>query len=384
MVIEQRKWTKDAGWEVLQEVTFPEPPQLVFAFGGRAVIREPKRFGEIKALYPSAAIVMCSTAGEIFADEVNDNSISLAAVRFEKTTVRTTMLDISSISDSYSVGARLADELPGENLTHVCVFSDGLIVNGSSLSKGLDQGLAHDISITGGLVGDGPNFEKTLVGLNGPPAPNKVVAIGFYGTNLSVGYGSFGGWERFGPDRIITKSNGSTLIEIDGQPALSLYKDYLGDQAKNLPGSGLLFPIGIETTHSNGKPIQVVRTLLSVDEKNQTMTFAGDMPEGAVAHLMKANLEQIIDAAGTAAKMSAASYAGTQPDLAILISCVGRKLVLKDRAVEEVDAVRSALGGKVALTGFYSYGEICPFDPSEKETHLHNQTMTITTFKELA
>jgi hypothetical protein len=69
------------------------------------------------------------------------------------------------------------------------------------------------------------------------------------------------------------------------------------------------------------------------------------------------------------------------PDLAILISCVGRKLVLKQRVEEEVESVRNVLGARTVLSGFYSYGEIAPFLPSAK-CELHNQTMTITTFAE--
>ena len=69
------------------------------------------------------------------------------------------------------------------------------------------------------------------------------------------------------------------------------------------------------------------------------------------------------------------------PDLALLISCVGRKLILKQRIEEEVDGVREALGATTKLTGFYSYGEISPFTPGAK-CELHNQTMTITTFLE--
>jgi hypothetical protein len=112
------------------------------------------------------------------------------------------------------------------------------------------------------------------------------------------------------------------------------------------------------------------------------MTFAGDMPEGATATLMKANFERLIDGATGAATMSRSSITDN-PDLAILISCVGRKLVLKDRVEDEVIAVESVLGKQTAMTGFYSYGEICPQVPTEKQCALHNQTMTITTFKEV-
>ena len=111
------------------------------------------------------------------------------------------------------------------------------------------------------------------------------------------------------------------------------------------------------------------------------MTFAGDMPAGAYARLMKANFDRLIDGAAGAAKVSYEAVGSIAPDLALLISCVGRKMVLQQRIEEEVEGVRDVLGRHTVLTGFYSYGEISPFTPSAR-CELHNQTMTITTFAE--
>jgi hypothetical protein len=217
-----------------------------------------------------------------------------------------------------------------------------------------------------------------VVFLDSLPAVGRVAAIGFYGSRLKVGYGSLGGWDPFGPERLITRSSGNILYELDGQPALPLYKKYLGEHAAGLPATGLLFPLSVRTTHEQG---EVVRTILAIDEAQQSMTFAGDMPKGAYARLMKANFDRLIDGAHGAAKTSYESIGSSSADLAILISCVGRKLVLKQRTEEEIEAVRQVLGDRTVLAGFYSYGEICPSAPNAN-CALHNQTMTITTFSE--
>jgi hypothetical protein len=259
------------------------------------------------------------------------------------------------------------------------------------------------VQVTGGLAGDGPRFERTLVLADGQPTEGVVAALGLYGEALRVGYGSLGGWDTFGPKRIVTRSHGNVLHELDGKPALELYKTYLGEHAAGLPATGLLFPLSIGRP---GEPRTVVRTILAVDEAEQSLTFAGDVPEGSVAQLMKANFERLIDGAADAAKAASTGapapsvgeappaptqgladvlpdtlQAGPAPELAVLISCVGRKLVLKQRTEEEVESVRDVLGIGVALTGFYSYGEICPAAPNA-DCELHNQTMTITTFRE--
>ena len=210
-----------------------------------------------------------------------------------------------------------------------------------------------------------------------------MIGVGFYGSALKVGYGSLGGWDPFGLERTITRSKDNVLYELDGQPALKLYKEYLGEeQAKGLPGTGLLFPLRLRMK-SGGKEAEVVRTILAVDEKEQSMTFAGDMPEGTQVSLMKANFDRLVDGAAGAASMSVESLGSNKAQLAILISCIGRKLVLKERVEEEIEAVRGVIGNEAAIIGFYSYGELCPVAATEKQCELHNQTMTITTFREM-
>ncbi|HEY4521117.1 MAG TPA: FIST N-terminal domain-containing protein [Candidatus Paceibacterota bacterium] len=381
MKIEQKSWTKDVGWVDLSKEKISVPPQLVLMFAGRQLLEEGERFKEVRALYPDSHILTCSTAGEIIATQVRDNSVALTAVFFEKTTVKFTQASIESNKESLEVGKKLASDLLGQDLVHAMVFSDGQKVNGTQLVQGFNTVLPPDVSVTGGLVGDGADFKKTLVGLDESGREGNVVAIGFYGTALRVGYGSLGGWDPFGLERTITKSEDNVLYELDGKPALELYKEYLGEQAKDLPGSGLLFPLRLRIKNG-GKEVEVVRTILGVDEAKQSMTFAGDMPTGAQATLMKANFERLIDGASGAGSMSIEPLGSSRAELAILISCIGRKLVLKERVEEEIEAVQAEIGEGVPMIGFYSYGELCPVASTEKQCELHNQTMTITSFRE--
>ena len=383
MKIELKYWTKEEGWTTHSGSLEGNTPQLVLVFGGRAVLEDAKHYEELKSSYPNSKILMSSTAGEIIDTTVRDNSLALAAIYFEKAKLEFSETSIENAEQSEAKGEELAKNLPKEGLIHAMVFSDGLKVNGTGLVKGLIDNLPQSVSITGGLVGDGADFKKTVVGLDKVPTDGNIVLVGFYGESLKISYGSLGGWDSFGPKRLITKSKNNVLYELDNKPALSLYKQYLGDQAKDLPSSGLLFPLNLYLESENGGKVEVVRTLLAIDEKEQSMTFAGDLPEGSYVSLMKANFERLVNGAMGAAAMSTEAFSDTEPDLAILISCVGRKLVLKDKIEEETEAVRKELGAKTAIIGFYSYGEISPVAPTEKQCRLHNQTMTITTFKEV-
>jgi hypothetical protein len=333
---------------------------------------------ELNQVYPAAHIVGCSTAGEICDTQVLDDSLVATAIWFEHSRVQLASVCLDTVSDSYAAGQLLARALDPEGLVHVLVFSDGLQVNGSLLVDGLVAHLPPSVTATGGLSGDGARMQRTLVCAGGPPEVGVIAVVGLYGDRLSVGYGSMGGWDPFGPERIITRSSGNVLFELDGQSALGLYKRYLGDSVNELPLSALRFPLTVREANSQNS---LVRTVLAVDEDDQSMTFAGDVPEGSYARLMTANFDRLVDGAMGAARTTCEAVGASSPDLALLISCVGRKLVLQQRIEEEVEGVREVLGPKPVLAGFYSYGEISPFTPNAT-CELHNQTMTITTFSE--
>ena len=326
--------------------------------------------------FPKSTITGCSTAGEISGIHVNDRSVSLTAIELEKVRLDLAQVKVENMKFSYKAGRELGHALKHEDLRHMLVFSDGLNINGADLVSGL-RSILPDVSITGGLAGDGSNFNSTFVIANQKINSNCIVGLGFYGEALKVGYSSKGGWDSFGIERLVTKSHKNVLYELDGLPALEVYKSFLGEEAKNLPSSALLFPLRMRDNESD-KPL--VRTVLSVDEENQSMTFAGNIHQGSYVRLMKANIDRLINGAGISAQI-AQDIIKESADLAILISCVGRRLVLKQLIEEEVEAVRDVIGDKPEITGFYSYGEIAPngeFSPCE----LHNQTMTITTLTE--
>ena len=379
MKLEQTSWTASGGWKP-HAPGGVEDAGLVLVFGGTTWIEDGAPLADVRAAYPDAFVFGCSTAGEICDTNVADDSVVATAVHFDRTQIRYAGIRMIEVGDSYRAGQRLAEKLPPVGLVHVFVLSDGLQVNGSDLVKGLAAGLPAGVSVTGGLSGDGDRFEKTFVVFDGKASADAVGVIGLYGDALRVGYASLGGWDSFGPERLITRSEGNVLYELDGRPALDLYKEYLGEHASGLPSTGLLFPLSLRTEDGD---TPVVRTILGIDEEHQGMIFAGDVPEGAYARLMKANFDRLIDGAVGAARTSQRAVRSAQPELAILISCVGRKMVLKQRIEEEVEGVREVLGPDTALTGFYSYGEISPFTPSAK-CELHNQTMTITTLSERA
>jgi len=378
MKSEQRVWTESGGWSDPWGDGLDSAAAIVFVFGGSDRMRSGDGLAELKALYPGAPFFGCSTAGEISGVSVSDDTLVATAVSFRSTHVQLRSVTFTGDPDSRAVGLNLASELPREDLVHVMALSDGLHINGSDLVRGLLSGLPENVGLSGGLSGDGGRFQETFVIGDEGPAMRTVSVLGFYGPDIRISCGSEGGWDPFGPERVITRSEGAVLYELDGKPALNLYKLYLGEYASGLPATGLLFPLSIRSVNGD---YSVVRTILQVDEATGSLTFAGDMPTNYRARLMKAGHERLLDGAEAAAQ---ACIKQDEPaaDLAILISCVGRKMVLNQRIEEELEGVRQVLGPDVTLAGFYSYGEMSPMTNSSR-CELHNQTMTVTTFREV-
>ncbi len=374
----QQKVRKNGEWDV-HGPDEAAGAQLVLVFGSERSLREPATWSRLQAFYPYARIVGCSSAGEIAGVRVLDDSVTATAITFDNSHATIAGVQLTEAADGEALGSLLASRLPAQDLVHVLVLSEGLNVNGSALVCGLAAGLPAGVAITGGLAGDDVRFERTAVCIDGPATTAQIAAIGLYGPQLRIGHGSLGGWDSFGPERQITRARGNVLYELDGESALDLYKRYLGDDAAGLPAAGLNFPLAIRAANPDSTP--VVRTILAVDEQARSMTFAGDVPTGWRARLMQATFERLLDGATGAARASRPHPDCDKTDLAILISCVGRKLVLKQRVEEEIEAVREVLGKNTALTGFYSYGEIAPLAPATR-SELHNQTMTITTISE--
>jgi hypothetical protein len=356
---------------------------LVLYFGSRGDLENEQRYLELRTRFPEAHIVGCSTGGQILGDEVFDDEIAAVALSFRATRLRLASEGVAAAGFSRRAGEALGRKLAAEDLSAIFVLSDGLNVNGSDLVAGIAGMVGSAVPVTGGLAGDGPRFQATLVGADGPPRDHLVAAVGFYGDAVQIGFGSAGGWDVFGPRRRVTRSSGNVLYELDGEPALDLYERYLGEEdAKGLPSTALLFPLRV---YEPDRPDHdIVRTILSIDREARSMTFAGDVPEGWVAQLMRGHFDRLAAGAATAARKAVGDAhppAGEQ--VALLVSCIGRRLLMGQSTADEVEATAPELGDNVKRIGFYSYGEISPHAVSGF-CQLHNQTMTITTISEAA
>lgn len=353
--------------------------QLVIVFTSRGIIEKSTLISVLKNNFKNARIVGCSTAGEI-GESVEDDSIVIQVIEFENTELVCTSVEIDKSGDSFEAGKKTVSNLIADNLKGIFVLAPGWNINGSDLVEGMREALPEGVSLSGGLAGDGTEFQETCTILDEGVSSNQIVAFGLYGDHVSIKTGSRGGWKTFGPQRKVTRSDKNVLFELDGKPALDLYKEYLGDKADNLPASGLLYPFAILDGQNKDK-IGLVRTILSVDDDNKSLTFAGNLVEDSVVSLMHASTDELSNGAYEAARICADSRKSNDNSAAVIcVSCVGRKILMGDDTEEELDVVRETIDN-VSISGFHSYGEISHFETTNRP-ELHNQTMTITLIEE--
>jgi len=370
----------DTGWSRPPDSSLDSDRTLVLAFGPSSLLDGARPLWDLAQAFPRACIVGCSTSGAIHDTRIDDDRLVVAVARFDAVRLRPAMCRVDDPAGSFGAGEQLARTLCDDDLRAVLVFSDGLLVNGSALVRGLNSVLPASVVVSGGLAGDGDRFQRTWVFDGREAAQHRVAAVGLYGAALRVGHGSKGGWDAFGIERRVTRSAGNVLHELDGRPALEIYKEYLGERASGLPATALLFPLTLWPDEAGDDPSRrIVRTVLAVNEADQSMVFAGDLPVGHHAQMMYANFDRLVHGAGEAA-LAARGDESRGDLLALAVSCVGRRLVLGDRAEEEVEAIRDVLPGDARPIGFYSYGELSPVDGGACD--LHNQTMTLTTLAE--
>ena len=339
-----------------------------------------KHLETIREAFPKSKILGSSTSGEIQNGEINDNSIVCTVIKFAHTRLKLISSPVN-FETSAEVGRSISNSLASPELKNILLFTEGLDIDGSDLVKEMHQTLSEKnctVPISGGLAGDGDRFINTFVVFGTEVKTHHAVALGFYGDHIQVFAGTGTGWDPFGPARVVTKASKHTVYEIDGIPALKLYREYLKEDAQNLPVSGVLFPLGV----SWGKNENIVRSVARIDEANQGLIFASRIPENTKVQLMHSNVMKLIDAANHALDNCHLDFTNGDPTFALIVSCIGRRMIMGQKTEDEIEIIRDRLPLHSEISGFYSYGEFAP--TASKQNDLHNQTMTLIVFQERA
>ena len=324
-------------------------------------------------------LIGCTTGGEISDLGISTGSAVLGGIVTDKIDFHIASA-VNLKQDSEEAGKNLARQLPG-NVSHVQLFSDGLTGNGCAILRGINSVFKGQTPIVGGTAGDDGKFQRTWQFAGDKLLSDAVVAIGFSG-DFRIGTGAKSGWAPIGVAKKVTRASGNTLYELNGESALKVYERFLGKHAAKLPAIGVEYPLGLTESNrdrwSDGGEYDsfLLRATMSVDRRQGSITFAGEIPEGARVHLTCGDSASILSAVEKAAREAISDLGGGLPNVVFCYSCYARKIVLGRRITEETDIVRQSIGKDTPLMGFYTYGEFCGVS-SDSACYLHNETISL-------
>jgi hypothetical protein len=366
-----------SGWETPPDARLDSPNTLVLVFGAAdslATLAEASPLAALARALPRSVFASAATHTIAHARQTLDEALVVCIARFDHTALRRVHVALGPATTSERAGQQLAQALldtPG--LSGVLVLADGMEVNGPDLVCGLTSVLPDGLPIAGGMGAAGTRLARTWSTRTDGPPQSSACVIGLYGTQLRMARSCQGGSIGFGQRRLVTRAQGNTVEEIDGLPALQLYRQYLGRYASGLPEAASHFPL---TVFRQAGDLQgVIRYVLGIDSDRQTIDVAGDIPTGSLVQLSRAGRSELLEGAFHAARDLGDALPADVPVLALVVSCVGRRHVLGEQTEEELEPVATLLRPGSALAGFYSFGEISA-SPGER-CDMHNMTLTL-------
>ncbi|QDT05737.1 FIST N domain protein [Rubripirellula lacrimiformis] len=349
---------------------------LVLVFAACEFCTDQDPLLEIQNAYPNSAVAGCGTRGQVFEGDLQTQSISVGIIRFRSTTIKTAFAPVESFDQSRQAGVKLAEGIADPLLSGVLLFADGLLTEATDLVRGIQEVLPPNIPIAGGMASD-HSLEHTWVYQQGQAVHGMACAIGLIGDKVEMACATGGGWKLIGEERTATRTSHKTIFEIDGRPALDVYKEHIGPEAiAGLPQSVIRFPIALKMDLH-----EVVRDVMGFDEETGAMHLAGDAPQGIGIQFMTTTPEEILDGVDEAVERLLMQTLGVNADaLCVCISCSGRGEILGDQTSEEPRLLQELLGKDVKQVGMYAFGEISTTTSGYPQNH--NQTMTVAIIRE--
>lgn len=250
--------------------------------------------------------------------------------------------------------------------TALCITTpESLTTSGLLILDGLQQALGEKVPIVGGTTCDQWQFRQTYQ-FFGKEVLSDALPILLLSGPVLWGHGVSTGWTPVGKKGKVTKVEGNVLYEVDGQPVLEFYRDYLGDIRPSPAYRLAVFESNQESWYmrtSNG----------SYDPESGSITFFADIPPQSEVQVVQSNRNAMVASANSSMQQALEHYPGSQPTVALLFSCTGRMRVLGTRTQEEYYALQQEIPPDVICAGFYTYGEIAPSRPNGI-TQFHNET----------
>ncbi|MDP2594085.1 MAG: FIST N-terminal domain-containing protein [bacterium] len=339
----------------------------------------------VRAALPGASVIGCSSAGAITEDGVQEQAVSVLVLANDSGTfvpVKVTGIGADMRGAGKKFGEALKDS--GQEIKLAFVFSDALAGNGTEMVRGILDVLGAGFPIAGGAAGDDMAFKKTYQYYDDEVLSDAVVGFGVAG-NVEVAVGADHGWQPLGDAHIVTKAEGTKLIELDGRPAFTIYQDYFDERANDfkqaLSLQAVTYPLGMKAKDVGE---YMIRVPLAIGEDG-SITCGADVVVGSEIYLMVGTLASAMEAAKMTAQKLVDRVVHVEPRVVFVSDCVARKILFGEHGNEEIALLKSIGGPNAVIFGLYTYGQIATLQPPPANINtcdpgFYEQSISITVF----
>ncbi len=317
--------------------------------------------------YPGIQIIGGTTDGEM-SSVSGFQEDSLTVMLFSSETIDIKAGVGRAVSANPTIAVQAAVSQATATLTSaakLCLaFPESLTTSGVEILTQLKQTLGAPIPIVGGTTADQNRFKQTYQFFQTEVLSDAVPILLFSG-DLLVSCGVASGWTPIGKAGTVTKVEKNVVHEIDDRPAQEFFHHYVGDSFSAAHGLAVF--------EANASNFYIRMPNRNQDSQSGSVSFLADVPEQATVQIIETNRANLLAASKTSMLQALETYPGIEPIAAIFVSCCGRRLLLGLQVCDEFAAIQ-ACSPSLTSCGFYSNGEISPFEISS-ESRFHNQTL---------
>lgn len=305
--------------------------------------------------------------GVLTRDGLLEQGIGIATISGDLSVA--TVLDAGLSEDPWAAGERAGRSLleKGPETGLVVVLPDGVPPGTYDLVRSLYGQMGPDFQYIGGGSGDSLKFLPTCQFTEAAVHRNAVAAAVFGGCEARTAIGH--GWQPHGAPLVITRAEGKRVLELDGRPAFQVFCEALDIQIprESFRRFSMVNPFGFVDISGD----YVIRDPRALND-DDSLEFVTEVPNKAVALLMRGDVEGLIETArGVAAR--AVAEVGT-PRLALAFDCISRFILMGNGYSKELQALVDGIGPGVPLLGALTFGEIGSYHDVPL---FHNKTVAV-------
>jgi hypothetical protein len=321
-----------------------------------------------------APLTGCSGEGTINGDDADESNFSVVVTAISSEELQwTNGLAAGLKADPRAVGKRVAKELLphlSSDTIGLFVFPEGRAENFDHFFAGLEENLPSDqfLPLWGGGAGNDLKLGKPTYQYCDDEVITDGVSYALLSGEAHTAWAISHSVIPIGGERIVTRSKGNVIYEIDGKPATDVFKEYLPEDAlaanRDWVRYGISLALSFKAPSYMKDEEYVVRGVPQPSLTDGSITVQTEVEEGTSIWFSSRDKEKITTGFDRMATQIEEQLAGEKPELVFQFECVtrGKMMFREQEKLQLLRQFRQSLDAEVPWVGFYTIGEIGPVD----------------------